>query len=69
MKTNIRTDQATDHISKDTTSEISKAAVSAIGIGTGLIGVWAVACIIAGISSSGGPIDLFVNLFQAISGL
>ena len=68
MKTNTSTDQATSHISKDTTSEISKAAVSAIGISTGLIGVWAVACIIAGISSSGGPIDLFINLVKAISG-
>jgi hypothetical protein len=68
MKTNTRTDQATNHTTKDTTSEISKAAVSAIGISTSLIGVWAVACIIAGISSSGGPIDLFVNLLKTTSG-
>jgi hypothetical protein len=68
MKSNTRTDQATNHIAKDTTSEISKVAVSTIGISTGLIGVWAVACIIAGISSSGGPIDLFINLFKTISG-
>lgn len=68
MKTNTRTDQITSNIADDTTSEVSKVAVSAIGISAGLIGVWAVACIIAGVSSSGGPIDLFSNLFKAITG-
>lgn len=68
MKTNTRTEQVTSNIAKDTTSEISKVAVSAIGISAGLIGVWAVACVIAGISSSGGPIDLFTNLLKAITG-
>lgn len=68
MKTNTRTDQTTSIITNDTTSEISRVAVSAIGISAAFIGVWAVACIIAGISSSSGPIDLFSNLFKAIIG-
>lgn len=68
MKTNTRINQDTSSITNDTTSEISKVAISAIGISAGLIGVWAVACIIAGISSSGGPIDLFSTLFKTISG-
>ncbi len=68
MKTNTRTDNVTGSIANDSTNEISKVAVSAIGISAGVIGVWAVACIIAGISSSSGPVDLFTNLFKAITG-
>ncbi len=52
----------------DTTSEISKVAVTAFSIAAGLIGMWAVACLIAGISNSGSPVSLFSSLFKAIFG-
>lgn len=68
MKDHTIIEQAEKSVANDTTGEISKIAVSAIGISAGLIGVWAVACIISGISSSGGPVDLINNLFKAIFG-
>lgn len=52
----------------NTTAEISKVAVTAFSITAGLIGLWAVACMVAGISNSGGPVSLLSNLFKAILG-
>ena len=55
-------------IRSDATSETSKTAVTAIGIAAALIGVWAVACMVAGMLNSGGPVSLVSNLFEAIFG-
>ena len=51
-----------------TNGEISKVAVTAFSVTAGLIGLWAVACVIAGVSSSGGPVSLVSALFKAITG-
>lgn len=68
MKDSLIKEQVNTGAAKSSTNEISKVAVSAIGISAGLIGVWAVACVIAGISSSGGPFELVSNLIKAITG-
>ena len=68
MKDNILTNKLKTGTQTDAASEISKVAVSAIGISACVIGIWAVASVIAGISTSGGPIDLISNLFKAIFG-
>lgn len=68
MEKDILKEQAKSSILNDTTNEISKVAVSAIGISAGLIGVWAVACILSGMLNSGGPVNLINNLFKAIVG-
>jgi hypothetical protein len=68
MKDNILTDRVKTGTQTDAASEISKVAVSAIGISAGVIGIWAVASVIAGVSSSGGPIELLNSLFKAIAG-
>ena len=68
MKNSITKEQARTRAINNSTNEISKVAVSAIGISAGLIGAWAVDCVIAGISSSGGPVELVSNLFKAIAG-
>ena len=49
-------------------SEVSKIAVNAVGITAGLVGVWAVACMVAGILNSNGPISLISNTVKAIFG-
>ena len=49
-------------------TEISRVATTAIGVTAGIIGIWAVACMISGVSSSGGPISLISDLFKAITG-
>ena len=53
---------------ESTSAEISKVAVTAFSVTAGLIGIWAVACMVAGISNSGGPVSLMSNLFKAIFG-
>ena len=49
-------------------AEIAKVAVTAITITAGVIGIWAVACMVAGILNSGGPVGLVSHLFKAIFG-
>jgi hypothetical protein len=49
-------------------TEISKTAITAVGIVAGIIGCWAIASMIAGVANSGGPIDLVTSLFKAING-
>ena len=49
-------------------NEISKVGVYAITISSGIIGCWAVACLVAGTISSGGPFGLISNLVKAIIG-
>lgn len=49
-------------------AEISRVAVTAISVSAALIGIWAVACMVAGISNSSGPINLVSSLFKAIIG-
>jgi hypothetical protein len=53
---------------ENSTAEISKVAVTAFSVIAALIGLWAVACMVAGISNSGGPASLLSNLLQAIIG-
>jgi hypothetical protein len=55
---------ATDNVSV----ELSKAAVGAIGVSSALIGCWAVACLVSGMISSGGPVSLVANFVSAVVG-
>ncbi len=48
--------------------EISKVGVGAIAITSSLIGCWAVACLISGMVSSGGPAGLVSSFISAIAG-
>jgi hypothetical protein len=36
---------------------------------SGLIGLWAVACMVGAMISSGGPVALFTGWFKAVGGL
>ena len=42
--------------------------VRVIGVASILIGCWAVVSLIAGMVTSGGPVELLSNLFKAITG-
>ena len=68
MKDSILKDQARTNVAANSTNEISKVAVSAFGVSAGLIGIWAVACVVGGISSSGGPVEPVTSLFTSIIG-
>jgi hypothetical protein len=66
-KTNTR--QKTQARAKSSASrEVSTVAVTAVSITAGLIGIWAVACMVAGVLNTGGPVALVSNLFKAIFG-
>ncbi len=60
--------RASSFAATNVSTEISKIGITALGITAGIIGCWAVASMIAGAVSSGGPIDLLANLFTAING-
>jgi len=49
-------------------AEIGKAGIAAIGISSAIIGCWAVACLIAGTISTGGPAGLVSSFFSALAG-
>ncbi|MBU0943622.1 MAG: hypothetical protein KJ804_16845 [Proteobacteria bacterium] len=49
-------------------AEISRVAITAISISAAVIGIWAVACMVAGISNSSGPVGLLSSLLKAIIG-
>jgi len=70
MKNNSTMDKsrAQSSTATNTSTEISKIGITAIGITAGIIGCWAVASMIAGAVNSGGPIDLIASLFTAITG-
>ena len=64
----IDTNRATSTGATDASTEISKIGITAVGITAGIIGCWAVTSMIAGAINSGGPVDLVVSLFKAITG-
>lgn len=69
MKTTIDMNiDTTASAATNTSAELSRIGVAAIGITAGVIGCWAMASMIAGVANSGGPIDLISNLFTAITG-
>ncbi len=68
MRKSTAKEQSRAEAANESTNEIAKVAVSTIVVSAGIIGVWAVACMIAGISSSGSPIAFLGDLFKAITG-
>jgi len=68
MKKNQAIHKSQADTKSDTSLEISKVAVTAFSIAAALIGLWAAASMVAGISNSGGPASLFSNLFTVIFG-
>ncbi len=68
-KTAVRSSgvQTQSHLSVD--SQVYTAGTTAIGVFACAIGLWAVACLIGGIMSSGGPFALVGNWFSAVFGI
>ncbi len=65
--TNTITNQKS--VAQETASaELNKLGVTTVGIASGLIGCWAVACLASGMISSGGPASLVANYMKAFIG-
>ena len=48
--------------------EFNKVGVASIGITSAFIGCWAVACLVSGMVSSGGPVSLVANFVRTLVG-
>lgn len=57
VKTNVQVDD-----------QVYKVGVAVIGLSSCAIGLWAAACVVAGIINSGGPINFIMDWFKAVSG-
>ncbi|MDP3696165.1 MAG: hypothetical protein Q8R42_08635 [Desulfocapsaceae bacterium] len=66
--TGINKSRSASTAATNVSTEISKTAITTVGIVAGIIGCWAIASMIAGVINSGGPIDLATSLFRAING-
>ncbi len=49
-------------------TEISKIGVGGFAVASGLIGLWAVACMVSGLVQSGGPLAFVKSWFGAVMG-
>lgn len=49
--------------------DISKGAIVGMAAPSALIGLWAVACLVSAMVSSGGPLALAKAWFQAVAGI
>jgi hypothetical protein len=48
---------------------VSRSALTGMGVVAGIIGIWAVACFVGGMISSGGPIALAKGWIAAVAGM
>ena len=53
---------------ENVSAELNKVSAVTVGIASGLIGCWAVACLAAGMINSGGPVSLVSNYMKAFIG-
>lgn len=69
MKTILSAEKTKSSINQkvDVSTEMSKIGMYSIAVAAGIIGCWAIVCLIAGMMSSGGPLQLLQNLFTAIN--
>ncbi|MBU0673475.1 MAG: hypothetical protein KJ950_02380 [Proteobacteria bacterium] len=55
--------------SRTDSDAVSRGSLITMGVVSGLVGIWAVACLFSAMASSGGPIALFKSWFTAIVGM
>jgi hypothetical protein len=53
----------------DATTEVSKVGVITVAAFGGLVGLWSLACIIGGMSASGGPLAFVGDWVKAVTGM
>ena len=51
------------------TDLIQGTAVGVVAMGAGLVGAWAVSCLVSAIIVAGGPLGLITSWVQAVSGM
>lgn len=64
QKTRIEANSTTD-----ATTEVSKVGVITVAAFGGLVALWSLACIIGGMSASGGPLAFVGDWVKAVTGM
>ncbi|UKL13361.1 hypothetical protein [Dissulfurimicrobium hydrothermale] len=67
-KAKVREDAGLDIASAGFEKEISKITLAAGGIMAGLVGIWGITCLAAGLIAAGGPVELAKAWFSAVTG-
>ena len=51
-------------------SDILKGSAFAVGaMAVGILGVWAISCLVSGVIEAGGPLHMFTSWLNAVSGM
>ncbi len=51
-------------------TDILKGSAFAVGaMAVGILGVWAISCLVSGIIEAGGPVQMFTSWLNAVSGM
>lgn len=68
MSTTVKSQSRTTETSKSAVDSVSRSSIITMGIASGLVGLWAVACLISAMVDS-GPVELIKNWFGTITGM
>ena len=68
MTTNIKTQSKATGSTNTAVDSVSRSSIITMGVASGLVGLWAVACLISAMVDS-GPIELIKNWFSAVLGM
>lgn len=67
MNTTLTRTRTTEQTTTDI--QVSKGALTALGVTSILIGLWAIACFVGGFVATGGPLGLAKAWISAVTGL
>jgi len=68
MSTTIKTQSKAAESNKTAVDSVSRSSIITMGVASGLVGLWAVACLISAMVDS-GPIELIKSWFTAVMGM
>jgi hypothetical protein len=68
MTTTIKTKSKVTESSNTAVDSVSRSSIITMGVASGLVGLWAVACLISAMVDS-GPIEMIRNWFGAVLGM
>ncbi|NNK95926.1 MAG: hypothetical protein HKP41_16375 [Desulfobacterales bacterium] len=62
-------EQVNATVTESSATEVSKVGIITVAAFGGLVGLWSLASIIAGMAASGGPLAFIGDWFRAVSGM
>ena len=68
MTTTIKTESKVKESSNTAVDSVSRSSIITMGVASGLVGLWAVACLVSAMVDS-GPVELIKNWFGAVLGM